>query len=392
MSTGQSPALASSTRTPWSSSTSPAAADERREQRCGFVAERLVAVEPAAQLPFLPASQGRDPPRVVRVALDERERLQHRIVNAGGDLGPLLGADPSRPLGIPLEREAPHPGPGDEEQRAGDGSRREQRGGRAFAREEHDGADGRKRHAPVGERCVRAEAAALAPREGEPAGDQRDPDHRLVGEAECSEERDAREEGEHRGDPDAIPLRRPGPESEVEEDPGPARQREKREDEADEGGVDPEGPRDARADPRDHSLVGAGGERPQHPGSSYGAVDHDLAGTDARIDDEHALAGLDQLALDVAPVAADPVRQLDLADLDRRVDPHGGVGGEVNVQVTDVDAHIDAGLTGGQLEAAQIEVERADPELVVVLQLLRRSRRCTSARRCRSRGRRRRRP
>ena len=233
------------------------------------------------------------------------------------------------PLGVPLEGEAPHPRPGDEEQRPGDGSWREQRGGRAFAREQDDGAEGRERHASVGERRVRAEAAALPPREGEPAGDQGDADHRLVGEAERSEERDAREEREDRGDPHAVPLRRPRPDGEVEEDPGSARQREQREDEAHERGVDPEGPRDARADPRDHSLVGAGGERPQRIRRHRTArstrtcpAPTCASSTSTRSPD------LDQLALDVAPVAADPVRELDLAGLGRRVDPQRDVGGD----------------------------------------------------------------
>jgi hypothetical protein len=100
---------------------------QRSDERGRLVAERLVAVEPAAQLPLLPARKRRDATRVVRVPLDQGQGLQHRVVHAGGHVRPLFAADASGALGIPLDRKAPHPGPGDQEQRPGHGARREQR-------------------------------------------------------------------------------------------------------------------------------------------------------------------------------------------------------------------------------------------------------------------------
>ena len=124
----------------------------------------------------------------------------------------------------------------------------------------------------------------------------------------------ARDEREQRGDPDVIPLR-PCPKSEVEEDPGPAGQRQEREDEPDEGGVDPEGLRDARADPRDHPLVGARGERAQrHAASSYGALDANRPRADVRVEHEDAVPGLGDVDVRVAAVV-DGAEDLDASRL-----------------------------------------------------------------------------
>ena len=200
--------------------------------------------------------------------LDQRQRLQHGVVHARGDVGALVAADPGGALGVAVEREPPHPGPGDQQQRAGDGARREQRRVGAVAREERDGADRGQRDAAVGERRVGPEAAALAPGQSEPGRDQGDADDRPVGEAEGAEQQAAREEREHGRDP---APRRAGvrPQRQVEHDPRAAREGEQREDEPDEGDVDREGLRDTCADPRDHPVVRARSEaRPQHAGSS----------------------------------------------------------------------------------------------------------------------------
>ena len=53
-----------------------------------------------------------------------------------------------------------------------------------------------------------------------------------------------------------------------------------------------------------------------------------------------------------------------------RVDPQRDVGRDEDVHVADVDAHVDVRLARGQLDAAEVEVERADPEVVLVAQLL----------------------
>ena len=242
------------------------------------------------------------------MSLDEGQRLQHRVVDARGHVRALLAADPRGSLDVPLEREPPDPRAADQEQRAGDGTGREQLRGGALAREQDDGAEAGERDPAVGQRRVRAEAAALTPREREPAGDQRDADDRPVGEAERAEQRSACEECEQGRDPDLLPFG-PGPETEVQEDPGPARQGEQGEDQPDEGGVDPESPGDACADTRDHPLVGARRKCAQrHAASSYGALDPHRPRADARVEHEDAVPGLDQLALDVPAVSADAVR------------------------------------------------------------------------------------
>ena len=69
---------------------------ERRDERGAVVPERPVGVEPAAQLALLPARERGDAVRLARVPLDERERLEHRVVDARGDVGALLAADPGR--------------------------------------------------------------------------------------------------------------------------------------------------------------------------------------------------------------------------------------------------------------------------------------------------------
>ena len=188
-------------------------------------------------------------------------------MDARGDVGALVAADPGGALGIAVERQSPHPRAGDEEQCAGDGAGREQRRGGAVAREERHGADRSQDDAAIGEGRVRPEAAALSPCQSEPGGDQGDTDHRPVGEPEGAEEEDARDEGEQRRDPTP---RRSGvrPQRQVEHDPGTAREGEEREDEPDEGDVDREGLRNTCADPRDHPVVRARCEAgSQHAGS-----------------------------------------------------------------------------------------------------------------------------
>src|SRR3954469_630856 len=64
-----------------------------------------VAVEPAAQLTLLPPREGRDPARLLRVPLDQRQRLEHRVVDARRDLGALLGPDSCGAFRVALERE-----------------------------------------------------------------------------------------------------------------------------------------------------------------------------------------------------------------------------------------------------------------------------------------------
>ena len=96
-STGQSPTTTTSTAPPCTSSTSAAAALERRAERSG----RRAPSGRYSQLPqraFLGAGQPGHLARVVRVALDQGERLQHRVVHVRGELGALLRPDPLAPL------------------------------------------------------------------------------------------------------------------------------------------------------------------------------------------------------------------------------------------------------------------------------------------------------
>ena len=99
------------------------------------------------------ASDG-DAMRVVGVALDERERLQDRVVHARGDLGALLEADPLGALG----GELPEPRPEHEDERARDRARRDERPGRAEVAEQDHGA--RRRECDRRERGASRPAAA----------------------------------------------------------------------------------------------------------------------------------------------------------------------------------------------------------------------------------------
>ena len=129
----------------------------------------------------------------------------------------------------------------------------------AAAGEDEHGAGGRERHAERGERRVSRECPSAAPDQRQAACDERDPDHDAIVEPERVEHGRDSEEAEDRDDPDAARVA-VGPEREVEEDPGASGEREDREDEADQRGIDAEGLRDTRADPRDDPVVGTTGE------------------------------------------------------------------------------------------------------------------------------------
>ena len=260
-------------RTPWSSSTSAAAAESAATSDAPSSPSGRVGVEPAAQLPLLAARERGDAARLARVPLDQRQRLQHRVVHARGDVGALVAADPRGALGIALEREPPEPGARDQQQRARHGARGEQR---AWARCRSAAAatvpQPRERDAAVRERRVGPEAAALAPARARgrprrarcpPRRGRRRRGRRAGGEPATSEQEDR---------PARAIRRRPGPEREVEHDPGAAREREQREDEPDERDVHAEGLRDSRADPGEGTPLSTRREGAQrHPRSLYGA-------------------------------------------------------------------------------------------------------------------------
>jgi len=96
------------------------------------------------------------------VTLDERQRLQHRVVDARSHVGALVRADARGALGIALEREPPEQGPAHEHQSARHGARGEQPRGRASALQQEDRAEACERDAAVRERRVGPEASALA--------------------------------------------------------------------------------------------------------------------------------------------------------------------------------------------------------------------------------------
>jgi len=58
-----------------------------------LLAGALRVVQPVAELPLLGAGEPPDLAAVVRVALDQGERVQDGVVDMGGDLGTLLGPD-----------------------------------------------------------------------------------------------------------------------------------------------------------------------------------------------------------------------------------------------------------------------------------------------------------
>ena len=73
------------------------------------------------------------------MTLDQRERLQHRIVHACRHLCALVGADPRGTLGITFERELPEPRTKDQHECAADSTGREER--RSATEQEQRGAD-----------------------------------------------------------------------------------------------------------------------------------------------------------------------------------------------------------------------------------------------------------
>ena len=94
---------------------------------------------------------------------------------------------------------------------------------------------------------------------------------------------------------------------------------------------------------------------------------------DVSVEHEHARAGLDDVALDVAAVATEPPGRSTSPTSRVPCTRSADVRGDDHAQVADVDARVDVRLAGRQLERAEIEVERADAELVLALQVLRRS-------------------
>ena len=69
-----------------------------RRPRCPARSSSGRREQPAAQLALLAARQARHLARIARALLDQRQRLQHRVVQVRGELGALLLADAGRTL------------------------------------------------------------------------------------------------------------------------------------------------------------------------------------------------------------------------------------------------------------------------------------------------------
>ena len=114
------------------------------------------------------------------MALDQRERLQHRVVDARRDLGALLGADALDALG----GELPQPRADDEHERTDDRAGRDKGGRGAVLAEEEDRA-GHEEHDPENrQRAAGPERAAAGEHGREPGGDQCGAEDGRDGEAE----------------------------------------------------------------------------------------------------------------------------------------------------------------------------------------------------------------
>ena len=90
--------------------------------------------EPGAQLALLGPGQAHDVLGIVGRPLDERQRLEHRVVDVGRHLGPLLGQRTRLALGDEVADQAQPPGAEDDDARrddeggAADGPQRGDRG------------------------------------------------------------------------------------------------------------------------------------------------------------------------------------------------------------------------------------------------------------------------
>ena len=175
--------------------------DERR-----LVAERPVAVEPAAQLALLSPRKRGDAPRLLRVPLDQRERLQDGVVHARRDLRAFLAANPCRTLGVEVDREPPEPRARDEQQRARDGTGREHGRRRAAALEQQHGTGTASKRPPYESG---ASGLKLPPRrhaKASPPATSAIPSDRTIREAERAEQERACEQHEQRRHPDALDV------------------------------------------------------------------------------------------------------------------------------------------------------------------------------------------
>ena len=283
------------------------ALERARQARRG--AGRGAARQPGAQLALLAAGERRHRARVVGALLDERQRLEHRVVQVGGHLGALLGADALAALGGQRAREAQDPrgeddrqhgrddqdgehdvaggaqraGRGEEDQPGGDDERDPQAGARGDLRRRRRGRRGLALPGRPGRR--------LAPQQRGARGDEHDrPDQgvrRPEAERAEGQQRAEDEQADTEGDLDrAAPGEAPAPEhggalvggqehpgERVEGDPQPAGERDADERRPDEQRVDAELAREARAHPGDDPVRGVAAQGVRGRGFGHRADD-----------------------------------------------------------------------------------------------------------------------
>ena len=110
---GASPDETTSTRTWWSSST--AASSRRSSAATDSLGDGAAGLEqPRPQLAFLASRHRPDLARVIGAALNQRERLQHAVVQMRGEVGALLVADAFASFEGEVGREPSEPRPGQE--------------------------------------------------------------------------------------------------------------------------------------------------------------------------------------------------------------------------------------------------------------------------------------
>ena len=124
------------TAMPWSASTWRCKQADALGQHGGVLTDgprRPALEQPGPQLAFLGPGEAHDVLRVVGRPLDERQRLEHRVVDVGRHLGPLLGQGPRLALGDEVPHQAQPPGAED------DDARRDDEGGAADGPQRGDG-------------------------------------------------------------------------------------------------------------------------------------------------------------------------------------------------------------------------------------------------------------
>ena len=231
----------------------------------GSLGRRLaVGVEPRAKLALLAAGERRDAPWVVRVALDQRERLQNGVVYPRSEVCALLRPDSLGTLGIALAAEPPRPWPEQEDESSSDGTGSKQRRRAAVAattdedRDAEDGEDDRRDARPPSIQPERGRAR----RERRTRADQRERPDERIREAEPAKGEDHRPDEQHgAGDPPLARGRRLArrgqqrPGAEVRNDARAAREGEHGEREAHERRIHCKCFADAAADAREHAVA-----------------------------------------------------------------------------------------------------------------------------------------